>query len=97
MLLPAPGSVLAHEGYGVPLLLTRGKDGQIRAFLNACQHKGAKLVEDCEPHKMSRLTCPYHGWEFGADGLCSKIPSLDSQAKFPGRAATATGLFRSVF
>src|SRR5262245_22462077 len=57
-----PGSVLAHDGYGVPLLLTRDKEGQVRAFLNACQHKGSKVVETCEPHKAGRLVCPYHAW-----------------------------------
>jgi phenylpropionate dioxygenase-like ring-hydroxylating dioxygenase large terminal subunit len=67
-MLPAAGGALAHEGYGVPLVLTRGKDGRVRAFLNACQHKGAKLINDCEPHQINKLSCPYHSWTYGLDG-----------------------------
>ena len=67
-LLPEPGSVVTHNDYGLPLLLVRGKDGEVRCFLNACQHKGAKIVEKCEPHKLARLTCPYHSWTYALDG-----------------------------
>ena len=67
-LLPEPGTVVAQNGYGVPLLIARTKSGEIKAFVNACQHKGAKLLEDCEVHKQSRMTCPYHAWTYGIDG-----------------------------
>lgn len=67
-LLPEPGMVMAHDGYGVPLLISRTRSGEIKAFLNACQHKGSKLLEDCEVHKRGRVTCPYHAWTYGIDG-----------------------------
>ena len=76
-LLPEPGSVLTHNGYGLPLLLIRGRDGEIRCFLNACMHKGAKLVEDCAPHKLARLTCPYHSWTYSLDGRLIAIARED--------------------
>jgi phenylpropionate dioxygenase-like ring-hydroxylating dioxygenase large terminal subunit len=76
--LPEPGSVIGHEGYGLPLVIARAKDGKVRAFLNACKHKGAKLVEDCEHHKMSRLTCPYHAWTFGLDGKLLAVARSDA-------------------
>lgn len=63
-----PGSVVACDGYGVPLLVSRTRDGSVRAFINACQHKGSKLVEDCAVRKQGRLTCPYHAWTYGIDG-----------------------------
>ncbi|GGE00291.1 hypothetical protein GCM10011529_03090 [Polymorphobacter glacialis] len=66
--LAEPGSVVAVEAYGMPLLVTRTRDDEIRVFINSCQHKGSKLVEDCEVHKQSRLTCPYHAWTYGLDG-----------------------------
>jgi phenylpropionate dioxygenase-like ring-hydroxylating dioxygenase large terminal subunit len=72
--LAEPGTVLAHDGYGVPLVLTRDKDGQVRAFLNACQHKGSKVVETCEPHKAGRLVCPYHAWTYKLDGQLMGVP-----------------------
>jgi len=67
-LLPEPGMVTAHDGYGVPLMIARTKSGEVKAFLNACQHKGSKLLEDCEVHKRARVTCPYHAWTYGIDG-----------------------------
>ena len=63
-----PGSVTAHNGYGLPLLVTRTKEGDVHVFLNACQHKGAKLLEDCEVHKQNKVTCPYHAWTYALDG-----------------------------
>ena len=63
-----PGSVIAHNGYGLPLLVTRTKAGDVHVFLNACQHKGAKLIDDCEVHKQNKMTCPYHAWTFALDG-----------------------------
>jgi phenylpropionate dioxygenase-like ring-hydroxylating dioxygenase large terminal subunit len=81
-LLAKPGSVIAHDGYGVPLLITRDKDGKVRAFLNACMHKGSKLVEDCEPHKMNKMTCPYHAWTFALDGRLVGVPREETIQNF---------------
>ena len=77
-MIQAPGTVVAHDGYGLPLLLVRAKDGTVRVFLNACKHKGAKLVESCEVHKASRMTCPYHSWTYGLDGSLLAIARQDA-------------------
>ena len=77
-MIRAPGTVIAHEGYGLPLLLARAKDGTARVFLNACKHKGAKLVESSEVHKAARLTCPYHSWTYGLDGSLLAIARQDA-------------------
>ncbi len=66
-LLP-PGHVMAHDGYGVPLLVSRDKEGKVRVFLNACKHKGAKLVDGCDVIKRNLVTCPYHAWSYGLNG-----------------------------
>ena len=63
------GHVLAHDDYGVPLLLTRDVDGAFRAFLNVCRHRGMRLVEssDAAIEKKS-IVCPYHGWTYRLEG-----------------------------
>ena len=66
--LPDPGTAIAFDGYGMALLVVRDKDGEIRLFYNACQHKGSKLIEDCEVHKLSRFVCPYHSWTYALNG-----------------------------
>ena len=63
------GQVLAHDDYGVPLLLTRDADGRFRAFLNVCRHRGMRLVAasgTAEPR--ASVVCPYHGWTYKLDG-----------------------------
>lgn len=63
-----PGMAVALDGYGLPLLVTRDRTGTVHVFLNACTHKGAKLLDGCEAVRGNRLTCPYHAWTFGTDG-----------------------------
>ena len=63
-----PGSIVANDSYGFPMLVSRTRDGTIKAFVNACQHKGSKIIEDCAVHKQGRMTCPYHAWTYGIDG-----------------------------
>jgi phenylpropionate dioxygenase-like ring-hydroxylating dioxygenase large terminal subunit len=80
-LLPA-ASAVAHDHYGVPLLLTRDKTGVVHAFLNACMHKGSKLVEGCDARKANKLTCPYHAWTFALDGRLVAVPREETIANF---------------
>jgi len=51
----------------VPILLTRGSDGVVRAFLNVCRHRGAVVVEEGLGNA-SRFTCPYHAWSYDNEG-----------------------------
>ena len=76
--LPGPGWVVALDGYGLPLVVTRDRDGRAHAFLNACQHKGSKVVEVCGPHRASRLICPYHAWTYGLDGTLLTVPRQET-------------------
>jgi nitrite reductase/ring-hydroxylating ferredoxin subunit len=74
--LPNPGDYYATDIAGRPILLVRGKDGKVNAFLNACRHRGVKLAEGCG--HAARFTCPYHGWTFGTDGALVGVPSRES-------------------
>lgn len=65
-------------------LLRLTPDGPAVLFPNACPHRlvplsAAKVVD-------GRLQCPYHGWEFAADGACEVVPSLGPDANIPPRA-----------
>jgi len=73
-MLPEPKMFLAVDGYGPPLLLSRDAQGRVHAFLNACQHKGSKVVERCDAFKAGRVSCPYHAWTYAVDGALIGIP-----------------------
>lgn len=85
--LSGPGATLARELDGVPLLLARGDDGSVRGLLNACRHRGTRLLrEDC---RKKAYVCPYHGWTYGLDGHLLHIPHA---AAFPTLDPLAHGL-----
>jgi Rieske 2Fe-2S family protein len=72
----APGDFLTNDALGVPLVVTRGQDGAVRAFLNVCRHRGAKLADAPCGNKRA-FVCGYHGWTYGLDGGLLHIPHAD--------------------
>lgn len=76
--LVEPGTVAAKDSYGISVLVTRDREGTARAFLNACRHKGAQLLENGCIEKNARLTCPYHAWTFGLDGRLLGVPRSET-------------------
>jgi phenylpropionate dioxygenase-like ring-hydroxylating dioxygenase large terminal subunit len=84
---PANGAYRTDDFAGVPILMVRGRDGQLRAFLNVCRHRGAKVVDGCGEARSFR--CPYHAWVYGDDGALRAVPDADS---FPGVMEQRPGL-----
>ena len=76
--IPEPGSFIRREFAfaRASLLIVRGKDNEVRAFHNACTHRGTQLTSE-ECGKQSRFTCPYHAWTFGTDGALISAPDFD--------------------
>lgn len=73
--LAAPGSFVRRQVGGKPVLITRDTSGKARAFINACRHRGTRLV-DAEEGCQKRFTCPYHAWTYGSDGALVAAPQF---------------------
>lgn len=50
-----------------PVVIVRDDNGNIRAFHNACRHRGSRVCS-ASKGKTAKLVCPYHKWTFGLDG-----------------------------
>ncbi|MPY98047.1 MAG: Rieske 2Fe-2S domain-containing protein [Actinophytocola sp.] len=76
--LPNPGDFRTVQVGRESVLVTRSRDGSLRAFLNICRHRGARLcVEETGSVKRS-FQCPYHAWTYGLDGKLIAAPNLQS-------------------
>lgn len=62
-----PGRYVRFDAATRSILLTRDAEGRLRALRNVCLHAGYPICE-AEEGPSERLVCPYHGWEFTAEG-----------------------------
>jgi phenylpropionate dioxygenase-like ring-hydroxylating dioxygenase large terminal subunit len=72
-MIPEPGDFLTTHAGEDPLIVCRGADGQVRAFLNTCRHRGNKVCLFPRGNAKT-FTCAYHGWSYGTDGQLSGVP-----------------------
>ena len=83
--LPNPGDYATATLGRTPIIVLRDrKTGELRAFLNACRHRGAQLLEGkgtCD----KQIKCPYHAWSYGLDGALLGVPYRE---EFPDEVAT---------
>jgi len=70
-----PGSYLAADVVGEPVLVTRDEAGTLRAFSNVCRHRGSLLAEGCGQAPVIR--CPYHAWTYSLDGRLYGQPEFE--------------------
>jgi glycine betaine catabolism A len=83
----APGACLPVDLPGRSALIVRGTDGVVRAFANACRHRGTRLVD--KPCSAKAFVCPYHAWTYDLTGKLAHVPHA---AAFAGIDLEARGL-----
>ena len=71
--LPRPGDYHVFSQVGQSVIVSRGKDGTIRAFHNICRHRASALVLEPKGRTM-RFVCPYHAWGYSLDGTLVSVP-----------------------
>ncbi len=67
------------------VIVTRDRDGAIRAFFNVCRHRGAQLCETGTAGRAKQFVCPYHRWSFGLDGRLLGAPGSRDGVDFDYR------------
>lgn len=80
--------------FGEAVVLWRDSAGRVHAQEDRCQHRTAKLSAGwiSKDEHGEGLTCPYHGWRYGADGACVHIPQQpEVSARMAGARARARG------
>jgi choline monooxygenase len=75
------------EVAGRSVIVTRNRDGQLRAFHNVCRHRAARLLDaDArEVGRHGRIRCPYHSWTYDTDGRCLGTPLFEGSDIPPGQ------------
>ena len=73
--IPNPGDAKPYNLLGIPLILIRDKNMEIRVFHNVCSHRGFKLLEKSCTLK-NVLRCPYHSWSYDFNGNLIATPHI---------------------
>ncbi len=64
------------------IIVVRGRDGQLRAFYNVCQHRGARVCQEAAGQLKNTIQCPYHAWSYGLDGRLIGAPNIFQNEQF---------------
>jgi phenylpropionate dioxygenase-like ring-hydroxylating dioxygenase large terminal subunit len=83
----AEGGFFAASAGQIPVVVTRARDGRLRAFLNVCRHRGHVVANGSGTRET--LQCPYHAWTYGLDGRLRAAPRSNRE---PGFDAEELGL-----
>ena len=71
-----PGDFVTADVAGIPVIVTRARDGIARAMHNACAHRGA-TVEDRPSGSARIFSCPFHGWSYEIDGSLRSVSEAE--------------------
>jgi phenylpropionate dioxygenase-like ring-hydroxylating dioxygenase large terminal subunit len=75
--LAEPGSYFTLRVGDVPLVVVRDREGELRAFVNVCRHRGAEVVSGEGP--CTTLQCHYHAWTYALDGTLRAAPRASAE------------------
>ena len=78
--IPEIGDVKPIDILGMPILILRNKQNEIKVFHNVCSHRGVKLVSKSGKIN-SLIRCPYHSWSYSLDGELKATPHIGGMNK----------------
>lgn len=71
--IPNAGDTIVYRNVGQSVVVTRQRDGSLKAFRNSCLHRGIELCR--EDTTQDQFRCPYHAFTWGLDGSCKWLPA----------------------
>ncbi|MEW2130026.1 aromatic ring-hydroxylating dioxygenase subunit alpha [Streptomyces sp. NPDC005435] len=74
--LDRPGAYRTVQVGRESVVVTRSRTGELRAFLNVCRHRGARLCVEESGQVRRNLQCPYHAWTYDLEGRLIAAPNL---------------------
>jgi phenylpropionate dioxygenase-like ring-hydroxylating dioxygenase large terminal subunit len=77
---PEAGTFFTGSAGQIPVVVTRARDGELRAFLNVCRHRGSIVAEG--EGRRETLQCRYHAWTYELDGRLRTAPRSEREAGF---------------
>ncbi len=78
--VPNPGNAKPFNLLGIPILIVRNKENEVKVFHNVCSHRGFKLVDqECKLKNVIR--CPYHSWSYDFNGKLTVTPHIGGLGK----------------
>jgi len=89
--IPSPGDFVTRRVGTEPVIMVRGKDGDVSVFVNRCMHRGT-MVCPADRGSARTFTCPYHGWTYDISGELLGVPYPGGYAAFD---KSAHGLTRA--
>jgi choline monooxygenase len=87
-----PGTYMAADLGGLPIVVTRDAGGVLRGLANVCRHRGHVIAEGCGRRRT--LQCRYHGWTYLLDGSLHRAPGVDvdpADGQLPQLAVATVG------
>jgi phenylpropionate dioxygenase-like ring-hydroxylating dioxygenase large terminal subunit len=78
--IPEIGDYFTTTVNNEPIIVSRAKDGEVRAFSAICQHRGMQVADDAG--NCTKFTCPYHQWSYDLTGRLLGAPAMERTEHF---------------
>lgn len=73
--LPKKGFAKPVDFMGLPLVIMRNRNDELKVFHNVCSHRGMRLIRE-ETEVQGVVRCPYHSWTYDLNGKLKGTPHI---------------------